>query len=154
FLKNYGMPGNDNGQFDRPNGIAVANDGSFYVSDSNNLRIQAFDAQGKFRWVKGKPQVEMTGMKKSPDREFGLPRNMKVGPDGNIYVMDAFDYRIRVYTPEGKLLAAMGKRGTEDGYFNFPNGIAITQDKVIYIADKENNRVQAIRLTGFEIEKD
>lgn len=154
LVQAIGMPGTGNSEFDRPNGIAVAEDGSFYVSDSNNLRVQAFDKDGKFRWVVGKPTADGPMAKMDPNRLFGIPRNLKVGPDGNVYIVDGFDFKIKVYSPEGKLLASMGQRGVEDGYFNFPNGIAITQDNIIYIADKENNRVQAIRLNGFEIEKD
>ena len=155
LLLDFGMPGTGKGQFDRPNGIAAGNDGSFYVSDSNNLRVQAFDANGKFKWVVGQPGGDgPMSQQNDPKRVFGLPRNLKVGPDGNIYVVDAFDFRIKVFSPQGKMLASMGQRGVDDGYFNFPNGIAITQDAIIYIADKENDRVQAIRLNGFEIEKD
>lgn len=155
FLTAIGMPGQEAGQFDRPNGIAAADDGSFYVSDSNNLRLQAFDAKGKSRWIVGKPvPPDQIGiMKEDPNRLFGMPRNIRVGPDGNIYLIDAFEFKIKVFDKNGKLLAAMGQRGVEDGYFNFPNGLAITNDSTLYIADKENDRVQAIRLTGFDIEK-
>lgn len=154
YIDSFGMPGKKEGQLDRPNGIAVGDDGSIYVSDSNNLRIQAFDPKGKFKWVVGKPVVQDGSMpKQDKDRVFGLPRNMRIGNDGNIYVIDGFDFRIKVFTPQGKMVGSMGQRGVDDGYFNFPNGIAIAKDGTFYIADKENDRVQAIRLTGLEIEE-
>ncbi|KNZ69206.1 NHL repeat containing protein [Thermincola ferriacetica] len=151
FVKDFGMPGKEEGQFDRPNGIAVGDDGTIYVSDSNNLRVQALDQNGKVKWVYGQPVDAWDNFNKKP-QQFELPRNIAVGPDGNIYVIDAFDFNIKVLSPQGKLLAEMGQRGVDDGTFNFPNGIAITKDKVIYVADKENDRVQAIRLTDFVIE--
>lgn len=151
FVTDFGMPGKEKGQLDRPNGIAVGDDGTIYVSDSNNLRVQAFDQKGNVKWVYGKPVQAWTNFNEQA-QEFELPRNIAVGPDGNIYVMDAFDFNIKVLSPEGKLLAEMGQRGVEDGTFNFPNGITVTKDKIIYVADKENDRVQAIKLSGFVIE--
>lgn len=153
FVKNFGMPGQDSGQFNRPNGIAVGNDGTIYVSDSDNNRIQALDANGKVKWVYGKPADPAQAMKPGVKNEFELPRNIAVGPDGNIYVVDAFDFSIKVLSPDGKLLARVGQRGTDEGTFNFPSGIAITNNGVIYIVDKENNRVQAVRISSFGIEE-
>lgn len=150
FVSSFGMPGDGNGQLDRPNGIDVGADGTIYVADSNNKRLQAFDAKGAFKWAFGKPPEDMNDRK----AEFGLPRNISVGPDGNIYVADAFDFNIKVFSPEGKKLAEMGSRGVDDGEFNFPNGIAVTKDKNIFVVDRHNGRLQAIRLTAFVIEDD
>lgn len=150
YINDFGMPGNRNGQFDRPNGIDVGADGTIFVSDCNNLRIQTFSPDGKFKWSYGKKVGIDTHAK---GRLFGLPRNIAVGPDGNVYLSDAFHFQIKVLSPTGKLLAAMGKRGAEGGTFNYPNGIELTHDSTIYVADKENNRVQAIKLDGFVIEQ-
>ncbi len=152
FVKDFGMPGDGDGQFDRPNGIAAGKDGTIYVSDSNNLRLQALDPNGKVKWVYGKVVNAFDNFNKQP-QEFELPRNIAIGPDDNIYVVDSFDFNIKVISPKGKLLAEMGRRGVEDGTFNFPNGITVTQDKILYVADKGNDRVQAVRLTDFVIEK-
>ncbi|HEX3031298.1 MAG TPA: 6-bladed beta-propeller [Bacillota bacterium] len=150
FVKDFGMPGDGNGNFDRPNGIDVGKDGTIYVADSNNLRIQAFTPEGKFKWVYGKK----TGFNDNEGRVMGLPRNLAVGPDGNIYVADAFDFNIKVLDPNGKKIAAMGRRGVSDGYFNYPNGIEVTDKGRIYVVDKENNRVQALTLSGFELDEE
>lgn len=149
FVADFGMPGTGKGNFDRPNGIDVGSDGTIYVSDCNNTRVQAFTPQGKHKWTVG----AKAGLDMKQGREFGLPRNVAVGPDGNIYISDAFHFQIKVYSPTGKKLAAMGQRGTDGGTFNYPNGIEVTHDKTVYVADKENNRVQAIQLDGFVIEK-
>lgn len=149
YVTDFGMPGNGVGQLDRPNGIDVGDDGTIYVADSNNIRLQAFTERGKVKWVVGKPTAVGAGIEPEKDRVFGLPRNIAVGPDGNIYVADAFHFQIKVFSPQGKQLAAMGKRGIGDGEFNFNNGIVLTRDSIIYIVDKQPGRVQAIRFTGF-----
>jgi DNA-binding beta-propeller fold protein YncE len=154
FIKDFGMPGREPGNLDRPNGIDVGEDGTIYVADSNNLRIQAFAPDGKVKWVLGKKFGMNDDMKKTPGREFGLPRNISVGPDGNIYIADAFHFSIKVLSPEGKKLAAMGRRGTSDGYLNFPNGIVVTDSKKIYVVEKENHRLQALSFNGFVIDEE
>lgn len=151
-VKALGFPGESPGEFDRPNGIDVGEDGSIYVADSNNLRLQAFDSKGKLKWVIGKKPKDVTGTQHQADRAFGLPRNVDVGPDGNIYVADAFHFQIKVFSPEGKQLAGMGQLGSGEGQLYYPNGIAVTDDKIIYLVDKQANRVQALKLTKFVVE--
>lgn len=137
--------GRGKGQLDHPNGVAVGSDDTVFVSDSANTRIQAFDSEGKVKWVQGKPAKGITDL---TSRQFGLPRGMDIDANGNIFIADAFHYTIQVYNSKGKKLAEVGEDGTKEGYFNLPNDIAIRPDGVIYVADKENHRVQAIRITG------
>lgn len=153
FVSDFGMPGGNGGEFDRPNGIDVGEDGTIYVADSNNTRIQALDEKGNAKWVHGEPTNAEQDLNEDSTRKWGIPRNISVGPDGNIYIVDGFEFNIKVFDPKGKMLASMGQRGVDDGTFNFPNGIEVTKDGTIYVADKENDRVQAIKFTGFEIEK-
>lgn len=151
FVKDFGMPGNEPGQFNRPNGIAVDDNGTVYVSDSLNNRLQALDPNGKSKWVLGERVDASQGMNPVAKKAtFEMPRNIAIGPDGNIYVVDAFDFSIKVVSPEGKLLTNVGERGVADGTFNFPSGIAITKDGMIYVVEKENNRVQALRISNVE----
>jgi DNA-binding beta-propeller fold protein YncE len=149
FKLQFGMPGRGPGQMERPNGVTVADDGTIYVSDSNNQRLQAYTAAGKFKWQQGAPAQ---GVQDFKSRQFGLPRGIDIGPDKNIYMADTFHFTIQVYSPEGKQLAEVGTRGTGDGEFNFPNDVAVRGDGVIYIADRANNRVQAIRIMKFVVQ--
>lgn len=152
FLLDFGMPGFLAGQLNRPNGIDVGEDGTIYVADSNNLRLQAFTERGVLKWVIGKPSETGASIEQDDERTFGLPRNIAVGPDGNIYVADPFHFQIKVFSPKGKQIASMGKRGVADGEFNLINGIALTKDGIVYVVDKQPGRVQAIRITGFWME--
>ena len=71
---------------------------------------------------------------------------MAIDRKGNILVVDALLSSIHIFSPKGKLIATVGEKGGKNGYFNFPNDIAVRFDDVVYIADKENNRIQAVKL--------
>lgn len=111
------------------------------MSDSLNRRLVALDTGGKVKWTLGAPDVE--GQIISP---LQLPRSVAVGPYGLVFVSDSFSHRIDVFDKDGKLVSIFGKRGTNDYELNFPEGIAITSDRRMYIIDRGNNRLQAWRL--------
>jgi len=96
-LGEAGVRGGDRVHFDKPTDVAVAEDGSFYVSDGyGNSRIIEFSAQGKYllEW----------GRKGSGDGEFNIPHNLELDNAGNVYVADRENKRIQVFTPNGRFI--------------------------------------------------
>jgi len=123
------------------NGLAVAPDGSaVYVCDTLNRRLVAFDSVGEVLWVLGKPdeQAEIVGF-------FALPRGVVVTERG-VLVSDTFRHELYLLDAEGGLLGRYGTRGVIDGQLNFPEGIDIAPDGLLYVADRENDRVQVLHL--------
>jgi len=62
-----------------------------------------------------------------------------------LHVVDAVGQNIKVYDvsgPEPVFLFTFGDWGLDDGLFNYPNDIVLDQNGRLYIADRENNRVQ------------
>lgn len=155
LLKRWGSQGVGIGQFNFPNGIAINKEnGNIFVTDTLNRRVIAMNDSGKIRWIVGRPD-ELVRIKKSKEKTgriasfFQFPRNISIGSDGNLYIVDTFSFNIVIVTQNGKLISYVGDRGVEDGKFNFPGGLDITKDGVIYLADRENNRVQAIKIVNF-----
>ncbi len=147
FVRQFGRPGTGPGDLDRPNGIAVADDGTVVVADSNNNRVQAFTPEGEVLWVAGEPQrsgatTETAGV---PENGFGLPRGVGVMRDGTVVVVDSFEFEIVLLSPEGRVLSRHGERGVRPGQLNFPNGIDVLGD-LILVSDKENDRVQVLEV--------
>lgn len=150
FLKTIGESGRGNGQLDGPDGIAVADDGTVYVTDGLNMTLTAFDARGKVKWVAGQAPATIS----ESQRRFGLPAGVDLDAKGNVYVVDSFHFTIQVYSPGGKRLAEIGTMGNGPGAFYFPRGIVVAPNGMIYVADSNNGRVQAIKLKKFEIVKE
>ncbi len=144
LLKQFGMPGLDPGQLDHPNGIAVDSRGKIYVADSNHNRVQAFDADGKHLWTTG---AKVSDLQKETDNPFVLPRGLAVDADGSILVADPLGQSIVRLSEDGAVLATYGSRGSAAGEFNFPNDLDV-RDGLVLVADKENDRVQLVKLTS------
>jgi DNA-binding beta-propeller fold protein YncE len=144
LLRQFGRPGSGSDGLDHPNGVAVDKQGRIYVSDSNHSRVSAFTANGEPLWSKGSPITSLTESSSNP---FVLPRGIAVLSDGSILVADPLAHKLVKLTAAGKYVTSYGDRGQEPGQVNFPTGLAVRGD-LILIADKENNRVQAVRLEG------
>ncbi|MEW6188950.1 MAG: 6-bladed beta-propeller [Actinomycetota bacterium] len=143
-LAKWGRRGRDKGEFDFPNGIAIGKEGNVYVSDSNNLRLQALDKDGEVLWVVGKPSKDIWAL----ERRFGLPAGLAIDEDQRLYLVDAFHYSIRVLTNKGKELANLGgELGDKPGQFYYAADIAYAGDGVFIVSDKYNDRVQVVRVT-------
>ena len=88
----------------------------------------------------------------------GLPENgspfrgatdIAFGPNGSIYITDGYgNARVAEYDGEGRFLRQWGKPGKGPGEFNLPHAIQIAGDGTIYVADRENGRIEEFNLRG------
>ncbi len=129
-----GPLGLGDGQFNEPWGIAVAADGSVYVADTWNHRIQRFSPDGMFLGAWG--QFGQAG----PARFYG-PRDVALGPDGRIYVTDTGNRQVQVFETDGRFVAKFGASGTQDAQMAEPVGLGFGPDGLLYIADTWNGQV-------------
>ncbi|MHB9004562.1 MAG: NHL repeat-containing protein [Coriobacteriia bacterium] len=142
LLAQFGKPGTAPGDLSYPNGIDVAVNGTLYVADSDNNRIQSLTPTGGPVWALGERVSEL---QTEVDNAFGLPRGITVLDDGSLLVVDAFEFVLKHVTAEGKLREVLGERGVEPAQFNFPNSVDDLGDLLV-VADKENDRVQVLRM--------
>ncbi|MDP1545772.1 MAG: TIGR03663 family protein [Anaerolineales bacterium] len=124
------------GAFNEPWGIAVGPDGSVYVSDTWNHRVQKFTATGRFVRTWG-----VFGQGETPDSFYG-PRGLAVDASGRVYVTDTGNKRIVVFDADGNFVAQFGSAGYEPGQFDEPVGIAIDKNGTVYVVDTWNQRIQ------------
>jgi DNA-binding beta-propeller fold protein YncE len=77
------------------------------------------------------------------------PRDVKIGPDGNVYVADTGGKRIRVYAPDGTFLRDIGRGGSGIGEVSEPVGLAFNPiSGELYVAESWNKRIQVFDLSG------
>ncbi len=145
----YVARGKAPGQFDRPASVAVGEDGTLYVADSLNYRVQALDSNGEVLWTYGEPIPAGEAIKFSDaSRKFGLPASIAADENGLLYVVDGLNGEIQILDQEtGEFIETIGDIGHEDGQFYYPEGISYSNG-VIAVADKFNDRVEVFRTPG------
>jgi len=139
----YIKRGKAKGEFDRPGSVAVDADGTLYVADSLNYRVQALGRDGKVLWTYGKPLDPSKSMSLDTDtgQTFGLPASIAVDTNGFVYVVDGLNSEITVLDTKGEFIEKIGDVGHDDGKFYYPDGIDYADGRLA-IADKYNDRVQ------------
>jgi DNA-binding beta-propeller fold protein YncE len=76
--------------------------------------------------------------------EFYYLRDIAVGPDGTVFVVDGFN-RVQYFGPAGEYLGVFGSPGINAGEFHSPSGIAVGPDGSVFVADTQNHRIQFFR---------
>jgi streptogramin lyase len=132
--------GTGDGQFSAPQGITAAPNGDLWVADSNNNRVQHFDANGTF--------VNKWGSFGPADGQFSNPHGIAVDAAGFVYVADTGNYRIQKFTSAGAFVAKWGGSGTTGGKFDLPDGVAVDPFGNVYVSDGNNDRIQKFDSNG------
>jgi hypothetical protein len=134
FVGTWGKPGTGDGEFDTPRGGGIAPDGTVYIADLNNNRIQYFTSNGDFRGTWGTPG--------SDEGQFNNPNDVAVAPDGTVYIADFNNHRIQYFDAQGAFLGKWGSQGSKAGEFSSPHGVEVSPANSIYIVDSNNHRVE------------
>lgn len=119
------------GKFRFPNGLAVIGSGAkkeLFVTDSNNRRVQVFDAN--------------TGKFKRFLQTSGTPRGIGFDSSGRLYVADGAANMVDIYSQTGKNLVSFGVGGDGPGQFRYPNQLALDARGRIYVTDRFHHMVQ------------
>ncbi|HZD55176.1 MAG TPA: NHL repeat-containing protein, partial [Anaerolineales bacterium] len=124
------------GTFNQPWGIALGPDGSVYVADLWNSRIQKFTPDGKFVLMWG-----YFGQGEAPTAFWG-PRDVIVDSQGHVLVSDTGNKRIVVFDADGNFISQFGSEGFSPGQFSEPVGLAVDGEGKLYVADTWNQRIQ------------
>jgi DNA-binding beta-propeller fold protein YncE len=142
FLRSWGE-----GLIRRAHGISVGPDGSVWLTDDLHHTIRQFTPDGALRLTIGDPDEAATLHGGKP---FNRPTHSAVCPrTGTIFISDGYgNSRVHKFDPAGRHLLSWGEPGTDPGCFNIPHNIATDAAGLVYVADRENHRVQVFDGNG------
>jgi DNA-binding beta-propeller fold protein YncE len=145
------------GQFRRPHGIFIGPDDAVYCIDDLGHAVRKYAPDGTFLATLGPAGVASdTGATSMDFRTivrsgppFHYPTNLAMAPDGALYVSDGYgNARIHKFAADGRLLFSWGEPGGGPGQFRIPHGIAVDSAGTVYVADRENSRIQLFAPDG------
>ncbi|PYR23319.1 MAG: hypothetical protein DMF98_18690 [Acidobacteria bacterium] len=146
-------------QLDTPDGVAIAPDGDLIIADSHNDRIRRVDRPtGIIMTIAGSGENGYDGDEKSAsEAALNTPSAVAAAANGDIYVADTLNYRIRMIEAKTGLIYTIAGDGTPgdgqdvgDGgpaasaHLNMPSDVAIAANGDLYIADMHHNRVRKV----------
>jgi DNA-binding beta-propeller fold protein YncE len=142
FLRAWGE-----GLFPRAHGITASPDGTLFCTDDGDHTVRKCTLDGKVLFtlgMSGKPAPFMSG------EPFNRCTHVAIDPrNGDFYVSDVYcNARVHKYSPDGKLLLSWGESGTDPGEFNIVHNIATDAAGWVYVADRENHRIQVFDPNG------
>jgi len=131
----------------RAHGITIGPDGTIWLTDDLHHTVRQFTSAGKLLLTIGDPDTPSTAHGGKP---FNRPTHVAISPrTGDVYVSDGYgNSRVHKYDPTGRLLKSWGAPGTDPGCFNIPHNIATDAGGRVYVADRENSRVQVFDEDG------
>lgn len=135
------------GLFPRPHGITMGPDETLYLTDDGDHTVKKCTLDGKVLMTLGVPNQPSAYFSGEP---FNRCTHVALDPkNGDIFVSDGYNNaRIHKYTASGKYLSSWGNSGMDLGEFNIPHNIVTGTDGLLYVADRENHRIQAFDTSG------
>jgi hypothetical protein len=160
WIKSWGEPGDQPGQFNTPHSIAVDAQNNIYVADRGNRRIQVFDGEGKFlrqividvpfdnearSLIGNKPKLPIVGNQAMAP---GAPWAICITPPPNqvLFSSDGYPGRIYKLTLDGKVLGVLGESGKQLKQFGWIHEIACPSENELFVGELLNWRVQKLIL--------
>lgn len=141
----------------RAHGITIGPDDTVYCSDDLDHTVKKFSPEGELLLTLGTSgQPSDTGATGIDYRTichagppFYFPTNVALSAQGDIYVADGYgNARVHKFTPSGELILSWGEPGAAPGEFHIPHGIAVDRHENVFVADRENDRVQVFSPQG------
>ncbi|MBL8702148.1 MAG: hypothetical protein JNK67_27435 [Alphaproteobacteria bacterium] len=141
FLRSWGQ-----GVFTHPHGVSMGPDDTIYCTDDFDHTVRKCTLDGKVLMqigVPNRPSPFMCG------RPFNRCTHTAHAPNGDLYVSDGYSNAcVHKYAPDGRHLLSWGRSGMGPGEFNLPHNVTCDDDGYVYVADRENHRIQVFDGNG------
>lgn len=139
FLRSFG-----DGLYDSTHFLRCARDGSIWTTDNKNHTVVKLDPTGKVLRVFGE-----RGVAGEDASHFDRPADIAFAENGDFFIADGYgNSRVAKFDRTGKFLLSWGKKGKGDGEFHLPHAIRIDSKGLVYVGDRENDRIQVFDQAG------
>jgi DNA-binding beta-propeller fold protein YncE len=153
FLRSWGIKVGETefaekeGQFKRAHGILLSPDNTVFLTDEGNHTFSKYTRDGKLLFTVGTPGKPAPLQSNKP---FNRCNQVALSPKGDvIYVADGYgNGAVHMYDPNGKYIRSWGQTGSGPGEFNIVHDICCDGDGWVYVADRENHRIQVFDNNG------
>ncbi|MBI4655891.1 MAG: VCBS repeat-containing protein [Elusimicrobia bacterium] len=153
LILSLGQKGNGPGEFNNPSYIAIEKSpsnpplgkgetGGFWVSDTNNDRIQKFDSSGTYITEISAWETEEGEGKGKKTKKFNKPTGVAVDDQENLWVADRNNDRVIKFSSTGAYITSLNAQ------FNKPHGLAIDSGNNLWVADRNNDEVKKFSPEG------
>ncbi len=130
--------------FIMPHGLKIDKDDNIWVTDVWLHQVFKFNHDGALLMKLGKATVSG-----NDSTHFNLPTDVAISSDGSFYVSDGYgNSRVVKFSATGKYLFEWGKKGNKPGEFDIPHSINLDAKGNVYVADRENSRIQVFSPEG------
>jgi len=154
------------GLFKRAHGCSVTRNGQVWCTDDSDHFAAKFERDGTLITMLGqKGMASDTGYRQTRDLWESLATICRAGPpfnrptgvaldrEGDVYITDGYgNSRVHHFSRSGELIKSWGTPGGRPGQFRLPHDIAIDDSGRLYVADRENHRIQVLSSDGEPIE--
>jgi streptogramin lyase len=132
------------GMYTMPHAIRVDPQGNVWTTDASSSMVYKFKPDGTLLM-----KIEVGGQPAQCNNNFCSTTDVAFARDGHLFISDGYrNARILEYTADGRKVNEWGKAGTGPGEFRLPHSIQIDERDIIYVADRENGRVQRFDRSG------
>jgi DNA-binding beta-propeller fold protein YncE len=152
------------GLFDRSHSIRIDSEGNIWTVDDGSHTVLKLNRHGRIQMVLGRWRSPSDAKSAMPDGSaggplrglrdegvvrFSRPTDVAFGPNGDIFVADGYgNSRVVKFSKDGRFLKEWGKRGSAPGEFHTPHSIVADKQGRVYVADRENYRIQVFDAEG------
>lgn len=130
--------------FVMPHGLSIDDADNVWVTDVGRHQVFKLSHDGDMLLMLGEDRVPG-----ADSEHFNLPTDVAVLEDGGFFVSDGYaNTRVVKFSSEGQFQFQWGSKGSKQGQFDLPHGIAVDGDGRVYVADRSNSRVQVFDREG------
>jgi hypothetical protein len=139
FIRSWGK-----GMYTMPHAIRIDPQGNVWTTDAASSMVYKFSPEGKKLL-----QIEIGGQPANCANNFCSTTDVAFAPNGHLFISDGYrNARILEYTADGKKITEWGEAGTGPGQFRLPHSIQVDENGIVYVADRENGRIQKFDMKG------